>query len=72
MTQRRWLELIKGYDLEILYHSGKANVVADALSRKKQVSVAAMLTAQREIIEVLRRLDVEVILGDVEARIASL
>ena len=34
MRQRRWLELIKDYDLEIQYHEGKANVVADALSRK--------------------------------------
>ena len=34
MRQRRWLELIKNYDLEIVYHAGKANVVADALSRK--------------------------------------
>jgi hypothetical protein len=34
MRQRRWLELIKDYDLEIHYHSGKANVVADALSHK--------------------------------------
>ncbi|WVZ52113.1 hypothetical protein U9M48_003203 [Paspalum notatum var. saurae] len=34
MRQRRWLELIKYYDLEVHYHPGKANVVADALSRK--------------------------------------
>ncbi|KAL0562097.1 hypothetical protein IC582_002547 [Cucumis melo] len=34
MRQRRWLELVKDYDCEILYHLGKANVVADALSRK--------------------------------------
>ena len=34
MRQRRWLELIKDYDLEIHYHPGKANVVVDALSRK--------------------------------------
>jgi hypothetical protein len=34
MRQRRWLELIKDYDLEIYYQPGKANVVADALSRK--------------------------------------
>jgi hypothetical protein len=34
MRQRRWLELIKNYDLEIRYQPRKANVVADALSRK--------------------------------------
>jgi hypothetical protein len=34
MRQRRWLELIKNYELEVHYHRGKANVVADALSRK--------------------------------------
>jgi hypothetical protein len=34
MRQRRWLELIKDYDLEVHYHPGKVNVVADALSRK--------------------------------------
>ncbi|TYK28231.1 pol protein [Cucumis melo var. makuwa] len=35
MRQGRWLELVMHYDCEILYHPGKANVVADALSRKK-------------------------------------
>jgi hypothetical protein len=35
LRQRRWLELIKDYDLRINYHLVKANVVADALSRKK-------------------------------------
>jgi hypothetical protein len=34
MCQRRWLELIKNYDLEFHYHLGKANVIADALSHK--------------------------------------
>jgi hypothetical protein len=34
MRQRRWLELIKDYELEVNYHQEKANVVADALSRK--------------------------------------
>ncbi|GJZ23305.1 putative nucleotidyltransferase, ribonuclease H [Tanacetum coccineum] len=37
MRQRRWLELLADYDCEIRYHSGKANVIADALSRKGRI-----------------------------------
>ncbi|GJX84209.1 putative reverse transcriptase domain-containing protein [Tanacetum coccineum] len=36
MRQRRWLELLSDYDCDIRYHLGKANVVADALSRKER------------------------------------
>ena len=72
MRQRRWLELIKDYDLEILYHPGKANVVADALSRKNQVSSVPVITSQNEILEDLRRLDIEVMVGGVKKHLASL
>ena len=44
LRQRRWLELIKDYDLIIDYHLGKANVVADALSRKSSAMLAHIRT----------------------------
>ncbi|CAH9076112.1 unnamed protein product [Cuscuta epithymum] len=49
MRQRRWLELVKDYDCEILYHPGKANRVADALSRKTHASIALMKTIHPEL-----------------------
>ncbi|GJW46194.1 putative reverse transcriptase domain-containing protein [Tanacetum coccineum] len=42
MRQRRWLELLSDCDCEICYHPGKANVVADALSRKKEAQTEAL------------------------------
>ncbi|KAA3473152.1 RNA-directed DNA polymerase-like protein [Gossypium australe] len=44
LRQRRWLELLKDYELVIDYHPGKANVVADALSRKSLFALRAMNT----------------------------
>jgi hypothetical protein len=42
LRQQRWLELIKDYDLGINYHPGKANVVADALSRRSHLNMLAI------------------------------
>ena len=44
LRQRRWLELIKNYDLIIDYHFEKANMVADALSRKSLLTLAHLHT----------------------------
>ncbi|GJR76964.1 putative reverse transcriptase domain-containing protein [Tanacetum coccineum] len=59
MRQRRWLELLSDYNCDICYHPGKANVVADALSRKewsKHLRVRALvmtirLNLPRQILE---------------------
>ena len=54
MGQRRWLEWVKDYDCSINYHPGKANVAADAFSRKLSSFSAALLTTRKEIIRDLK------------------
>ena len=51
MRHRRWLELVEDYDLEIHYHPGKANVVADALSRRSYVNMAVAFQMPPELCE---------------------
>jgi hypothetical protein len=61
MRQRRWLELIKDYDLEVHYHPGKANVVADALSRKVHYNHLEMEPVSDPLCEEMRRLKLEAV-----------
>jgi hypothetical protein len=61
LRQRRWLELIKDYDLEIHYHPSKANSVADALSRKEHAHSAVVAQLPDEIVEDFRRLNLGIV-----------
>jgi hypothetical protein len=61
MWQRRWLELIKYYDLEVHYHPGKANIVADALSRKVHCNHLEFEQVSDPLCEEMRRINLEVV-----------
>ncbi|KAI3691955.1 hypothetical protein L6452_31758 [Arctium lappa] len=66
MRQRRWLELLKDYDCELQYHPGKANIVADTLSRKEYSGSVKTSLARIEIIlnfiDMIKTAQVEAIL----------
>jgi hypothetical protein len=61
MRQRRWLELIKDYDVEINYHPGKANVVADALCQKSYFNNLMVKEEQSALHEELEKLRIEIV-----------
>jgi len=62
MRQRRWMEFLKDYDFELLYHLGKANVVTDALTRKT-VHIAHLMIKEVELLEKFRDMKLQVELG---------
>jgi hypothetical protein len=61
LRQRRWLELIKDYDIGINYHPGKANVVADALSHRSHVSQLVVDSMPFELCEEFDKLNLRII-----------
>jgi hypothetical protein len=61
LRQRRWLELIKDYDLGINYHPGKANVVANALSRRSHVSQLVVDRMPFELCEEFDKLNLRIV-----------
>jgi hypothetical protein len=61
MHQRIWLELIKDYDLEVYYHPRKANVVADALSRKVHCNCLSVKPMDLTLCHELERLNIEIV-----------
>jgi hypothetical protein len=61
LRQRRWLELIKDYDLRINYHPRTANVVADALSRRSHVSQLVVDSIPFELYEEFNKLNLRIV-----------
>ena len=67
MRQRRWIELLEDYDFELQYHPGKANVVADALSRRSYAELASLMCREWQILDDLRAFWLEDDDSDTEA-----
>ena len=63
MRQRRWLELVKDYDIDILYHPGKANKVADALSRKSSATLLSLAAMSPPLRKEITAFSLELIVG---------
>ncbi|XP_075521371.1 uncharacterized protein LOC142554593 [Primulina tabacum] len=70
MRHRRWLELVKDYDVTISYHPGKANVIADALSRKSVSSLSSLI--QKPLLLDLQRSEVAMVEQGTIARLSTL
>jgi hypothetical protein len=71
LRQKRWLELIKDYDLGINYHSGKANVVADSLSRRSNANHLVVKSIPSELCDEFAMLKIVANTEVMEMEVAS-
>jgi hypothetical protein len=71
LRQKRWLELIKDYDLGINYHSGKANVVADSLSRRSNANHLVVKSIPSELCDEFAKLKIVANIEVMEMEVAS-
>ena len=71
LRQRRWIELIKDYDCTIEYHPGKANIIADSLSRRPESSLSHMKSGNLPLLVDLRALGVILEVEDSGASLAT-
>jgi ribonuclease HI len=69
LWQHRWLELIKDYDLEVHYHPGKANVVADALSRKSYANKVRATPVSKELCAEFKLLNLGIVTNAMELEV---
>ena len=59
MRQRRWMEFLEDYDFTLHYHPGKANVVADALSRKSRGALASIASREWQMLDTMGQFGVQ-------------
>ncbi|KAL2252726.1 UNVERIFIED_CONTAM: Transposon Tf2-11 polyprotein [Sesamum indicum] len=72
LRQRRWIELLKDYDCTIDFHPGKANVVADALSRKSSSTLANLGSHNRTLLLEMRSMNTKLEVDQVAGLLAAL
>jgi hypothetical protein len=71
LRQRRWLKLIKNYDLEINYHPERANMVADALSQRYHANHLVVKSIPSELCDEFTKLMIVANIGVVEMEVGS-
>ena len=59
MRQRRWMEYLEDYNFSLHYHPGKANMVADALSRKFRGALASVVSWEWQLLETMGQFDLQ-------------